>query len=147
MSAHAYVFNNALEMIVDSTLDLSSQSYYVALMKTTFTPDVDAQEYWADVSAYELDEVGPYTAGGVPNNTITVVRDDATNKITVTFGTATWPVNVGEELRDAKGAMVYNTSLSGSPLVAYFEFDEVVYVSQNNSFVVTPVFTLSAGEV
>lgn len=145
MSAHTYIYNYALQLFADGTTDLSTNQFKAALMRSTYTPDVDAEEFWSDVYNHEIPASGCYDSGGKFVDSIEIVRDDAINTVSVTFGTLKWPVDAGEELRDIKGALIYNASFTQLPLVAFFEFGTAVYVGQENTFVVSPVITVKSG--
>ena len=74
-----------------SLMDLTSVTVKAALLDDTYTPNIDAHEFFDDVSAYEVSGTG-YTAGGVALSGKSVSQDDTDDEAVfdasdVSFGT------------------------------------------------------------
>jgi hypothetical protein len=61
----AILFNNYKLKLFDSStkINLVGETIKLAAVKSTYTPDIDAHDFWDDVSAEESSGTG-YTAGG-----------------------------------------------------------------------------------
>lgn len=145
MSLNTYVYNIFGEIVADGTNDFTSHVYKLALLDTGYTPNIDSDEYWSDVSGDEVAVVSGYVSGGNTLNDILVTRSDLTNITTVSWDPAQWDIPYGTQLTGAKGAVVYNDSLASKPLLAFFEFASAMTVPQENSFVVTPIIQFKNG--
>lgn len=145
MSLNTYVYNILGEIIGDGTNDFSSHNYKVALLDTGYSPDIDGDEYWGDVSTDEVSAVSGYVSGGGTLQNALITRNDSTNITTVSWDAYQWDIPYGYELTPIKGAVVYNDSLASKPLVAFFEFAVAMTVPQENSFLVTPVIQFNNG--
>lgn len=143
MAAQTYVFNAFLEAQADGTNDFSSHSYKAALMGTGYSPDIDNDEGWADVSADEVGAVSGYSSGGSALSGISITRYDATNRVVVTWTQERWDLPDG--LSDIAGVMVYNDTLAGKTLIAYMKMATAVTVSSGSAFVATPAIYFDNG--
>jgi hypothetical protein len=81
-------YSAAVEAIAKALLDLDGSTIVATLHSSSYTPSVNADDTWSDVSATELSTAGGYTAGGQSLASITVTRSGAV----VTFDAAdvTW---------------------------------------------------------
>jgi hypothetical protein len=143
MAARTWIFNGFPEMEADGTNDFSVHSYYAALMDSGYSPDIDAHEGWGDVSADEVGVVTGYAAGGQALQNITITRYDLTDRTVVTWDQLRWDLPDG--LAGIKGIMVYNSSLAGKNLVAFFETASVIDVAMNSAYVAQPVIWFANG--
>lgn len=73
------VYNGFKKHIMDGSLDLVNDTIKCALMANTYTPDIDADEFWSDVSADEASGTN-YTAGGNALTTKTTTIDDTNDR-------------------------------------------------------------------
>lgn len=99
--------------------DLDNDTIKVALLEN-HTPDIDAHEFWDDVSADEVSGTG-YTAGGVTLGGATVTADNTDDEGVFDATDATWTgLDVGT---DISHAIIYHdtTTASTSRLIAYVE--------------------------
>lgn len=145
MSLNTYIYNILGEIIADGTNDFTSHDYKLALLDIGYSPDIDGDEYWSDVSGDEVSVVSGYVSGGSTLDNVLVTRNDATNITTVSWDRAKWDIPYGAQLSAIKGAVIYNDSLASKPLLAFFEFASAMTVPQENSFVVTPIIQFNNG--
>lgn len=138
----SYIFNKALELIGDNTIDFTWHIIKAALMRTLYTPDIDDDEYWEDVEMFELEPSAIYTEGGVVLNDPVRVRNDSTDQVSITWNTVSWTVGEGQSLSGMKGILLYDSSIPRFPLIAFMEFQEAMSVPEMNSFQVTPVIRI-----
>lgn len=141
MSAKTYVYNKFLELMSENEIDFNWHDIYGLLMTTLYTPDIDYDEYLADVSMFELPPTSVYSAGGVKLTDPVYVRNDTTDTVSLTWNPLRWNVPEGESLSGMKGLLLVDKSIAQSPLLAFLEFADPMTVPQMNSFVVTPVIT------
>jgi hypothetical protein len=143
MAAQTYVFNAFLEAQADGTNQFSSHNYKAALMDSGYTPDIDNDEGWSDVSADEVTVASGYTTGGETMANIAVTRYDATNRTVISWDQVRWDLPDG--LSGIAGVMVYNDSLAGKLLVEYCKMDTAVSVSAGSAFVAAPTVRFNNG--
>ena len=142
MAAQSWVFNQFLEDQATGTNDFSSHSYYAALMGTGYSPDIDNDEEWDDVSANEVTVEDGYTAGGVELSGVTITRSDASNDTTVSWTAPIWTIpDTSDGLSGIKGMMLYNHDTG--TLIAFFEQAAALDVPPENYFTVSPVPSVS----
>lgn len=145
MAAQTYVFNAFLEAQADGTNDFSSHNYKAALMDTGYSPDIDADEGWTDVSADEVGVVSGYTANGETMANVAITRYDATDKTIISWDQVRWDLPDG--LSGIKGIMVYNDSVAGKTLIAFYEQAAAVTVGVGSAFVAAPTVQFNNGGV
>lgn len=124
-------YNGFKAAIQNGGIDLDTDDIKLALVTSTYTPDIDAHTVFSDITN-EVTGTG-YTAGG-QSLTSKVISTDLTNDL-AKFDAAdvTWAAST----ITARGAVLYkNTGVAGtSTLIAYFDFltDQV---SSNGDFTV-----------
>lgn len=103
---------------MNGSIDLDTDTIKVALVTSSYTPDQDAHEDFADVTN-EVTGTG-YTAGGATLANKTVTADNTDNEGVFDADDVTW----SSSTITARGAVVYKST--GTPandlLVAYFDF-------------------------
>jgi hypothetical protein len=121
VSAHFYGTPIKNWMTASADIDFDTDEFKVALVKSGYTPNVDTDDFWNDVSAEEASGTG-YTAGGKKLTSPAVTYDSATNESRWDAADVEWP----ESTITARYAVVYkNTGTSStSPLVLYVDFGE-----------------------
>lgn len=102
-----------------------SASMKCALMHSTYTPAQTGQDFWNDVSAYDVDtvtDVTGYTAGGKTIGTTTMTTTGGSGKV-VKFAAGATTVWTTATLT-ARYAVLYKdtTTASSSPVFAYLDF-------------------------
>ena len=104
---------------MDGTIDLDTNTIKVALVTNAYTPNVDTDIFWDDVSANEASGTG-YTAGGAALAGKTVQTDTGDNEGVFDASDVTWSTSTVT----ARGAVVYMSTgtASTSPLICYFDF-------------------------
>lgn len=127
-SGNVTVFNIAKKKLLDGTLDLDSNTFKVAL--TTTSQSIDATFAgtstdcrYADLTA-ELPTANGYTVGGVTMSGITLTRSSGT--VTFDANDTVWTLTSSVTFRYG---LIYASSVTNSPLVAFFEADTGASVS------------------
>lgn len=112
------VYNGFKKHIMDGTIDLDTDTIKVALVTSSYTPDVDNHVYWSDVTN-EVTGTG-YTAGGATLANPSVTQDNTNDKGVFDADDVTW----SSSTITARGAVLYKDtgSASTSPLICYFDF-------------------------
>lgn len=105
--------------ILNAEVDWDTDTFKVALVTSSYTPDQDAHDYWDDVSSNEASGTG-YTAGGATLGSKTITQDSATNKQTFDAADVSWTTSTVT----ARYAVIYKSTgtPSTSPLVGYVDF-------------------------
>jgi len=122
MATTAKWYGQALLGLVSATaarrFDWANDTFKVALVKSAYTPDQDAHDFWDDVSANEITGTG-YTAGGKELFEKAVSYDAATNTVRLKAKTVEWK----EVTAEYRYAVVYkDTGTAGtSPVVQYLD--------------------------
>lgn len=119
MAAGAFtLYSKSVLALTKGLIDLSADTFIMALINNSYVPAPDTDALWSDVSANELSTASGYTAGGV----MLASETDTLTSATVTF-TATspsWasfsagPFRYGVIARRAGGSLV-----SGDLLLCY----------------------------
>jgi hypothetical protein len=95
-----------------------------ALMKSTYLPDVDADEYWDDISAYEITSGGAtgYTAGGMTLEPLGPTYNTALNETVLDLENPLWEGITAT----ARFLAIYKDTgmASTSPLIGIVDFGE-----------------------
>ena len=115
-------FSAAVEAVTKANLDLDGSTIVATLHGASWTPAVNADDTWSDLSASEFATAGGYTAGGQALTSITVTRAAAVT----TFDAAdvTWSALTMSNVkylvltRRAGGSLV-----AGDLLLAYMELE------------------------
>lgn len=111
------IFNSFKRDTMDGTIDLANDTIKIALVTSSYTPDIDAHEDFADITN-EVSGTG-YTAGG-ETLTTTVSVDDTDNEGVFDANDVTWSAST----ITARGAVIYKDTgtPATSPLVCYIDF-------------------------
>lgn len=113
--------NHIKYLLATKVIDFANDVFKIALMKTGFTFDKDADEKWADVSTDELGNGNGYTTGGATLAGVAVTEDDTDNRTEVTWNNAAWTAR-GGAIGPTPGAIIYDTTAANSPIVGYIDF-------------------------
>lgn len=141
MAASMYWYGKAFANILGGETEAESKGcdfltneMKVALLTSSYTPDQDTHESWADVSAYEASGSG-YTPGGSVLTGKTLTYDPATNEVKLDGADPDWnPSTI-----TARYIVLYNNSPAAAGdkiLLGYMDFGENK-ASDNGSFKVT----------
>ena len=117
---------------MDGSIDLDTNTIKVALVTSSYTPDQDNHEDFADVTN-EVEGTG-YTAGGAALENKAVTKDNENNKSIFDADDVTWP----NSTITARGAVVYKDSgeAATSWLICYLDFGQD-YSSAGGDFKIT----------
>ena len=110
-------YGPAIAKMATKQIDWTNDTIKVALVTSTYTPDQDAHDEWADVSANEVSGTG-YTAGGKVLSGKTLTYDSGTNTWTYDASDALWN-SVSVTFRYA---VIYDDTAAGKPLLGYIDF-------------------------
>lgn len=106
-----------------NSVDFDTDSLKVMLLKSTYTPDFDADDFLNDVRAQEV-SVSGYTAGGATLASVAVSQDSTNDWINVDAADPTWSIPSGATLTCRYGVIykVVGTTDAASPLIALIDF-------------------------
>lgn len=111
-------------------VDLSSDTFKIALMGTGFSFNQDTHGEWSDVSGYEILSSGGYTPGGeVLIIDSAWVQDNANDRGTIFWVDHTF-VPSGGSFASVSAAVIYDSTHSSNLIVGAIEFDEDVSVPE-----------------
>jgi len=129
------IFNKFLDYLADN--DISDDTFKVALVTSSYTPDKDTHEHFDDVTN-EVSGTG-YSAGG---NTVTgtLTLDTANDKLTLEFASTSWT----SATITARGAVYYSSTgtASTSTLIAFNDFGSDVAVTAGTLALAASTVTL-----
>lgn len=110
------IYNTFKEYVGDNTIDMDNDTFKIALMAATYTPDA-THSTWSDVSAYEISGTG-YSAGGATLSGVTWTRTTGTVKFDATD--ASW----SSATFTARYAIIYSDTPTSpaDPLVCMLDF-------------------------
>jgi hypothetical protein len=135
---YGITFLNALKN--DLALDLddtTADRFKVMLVTSSYTPDFGTHDFKADVTN-EVSGTG-YSAGGESLTSVTLTQSGGT--ITFDAADVTW----ASSTITARGAVIYDDSLTDDPLIAYIDFGADKSSSAGDfvlSFNASGIFTL-----
>lgn len=119
MAAGVWVrYSNFVLGMTKKLFDLSSDTFVLTLVTSSYTPVQNTHTLWSDVSANELGTAGGYTAGGIVLGSMTDTLTTAT--VTWTCASPKWttftagPFRYGVLVKRASGSLA-----AGDLLVAY----------------------------
>jgi len=135
---YAITFLNALknDLAVDLD-DTTADRFKVMLVTSSYTPNFGTHDFKADVTN-EVTGTG-YSAGGESLSSVTLTQSGGT--ITFDADDVTWTSST----ITARGAVVYDDSLTNDPLIAYIDFGADKSSSAGDfvlSFNASGIFTL-----
>ena len=123
---YGITFLNALKNTL--ALDLDNDTIKIMLVTSSYTPDFGAHDFKADVT----NEVSGtnYTAGGNTLSSLALTQTGGTIKFDA--ADTSWS---SATITDARGAVIYDDSLTDDPLIAYIDFG-ADYSSTNGTFTI-----------
>ena len=129
------IYNKFLDYLASA--DISDDTFKVALVTSSYTPDKDTHEHFDD-DTNEVSGTG-YSAGG---NTVTgtLTLDTANDKLTLEFASTSWT----SATITARGAVYYSSTgtASTSTLIAYNDFGSDVAVTSGTLALAASTVTL-----
>lgn len=128
-------YNNYFEELGKGGVNYTSDSFKLALMTTSYTPDVDVDAFRADLTG-EASGTN-YTAGGQAVVNVTLTQDNTNDRAVVDFDTLVF-TNV--TLSNIDGAVLYKDTgnIATDLLICYIDFTEGSQDVVANDFTVTP---------
>jgi len=73
-------YNSFKAKIMDGSIDLDTDTIKMALVTSSYTPNIDSHDFWDDVSANEVGASGTYSAGGATLANKTITQDNTDNE-------------------------------------------------------------------
>lgn len=112
-------YGSLITKAFNKEVDWDTDTIKVALVSSSYTPNQDSDDYWDDVSSYEVSGTG-YTAGGATLGSKTVGYTSGTNVTKFDAADVSWTSST----ITARYAVVYLStgSSSTSVLIAYVDF-------------------------
>jgi len=83
------IYNDFKQQLFLKVHDMDSDTLKLTL-HTSYTPDIDAHQAWADVSATEYSTGDGYTAGGATLASLSVTQDNANDRALFDADNVTW---------------------------------------------------------
>jgi hypothetical protein len=124
------VYNSFKSAIMEGGIDLdtSGDEIKVALVTSSYTPNIDTHEFYDDVTN-EVTGTG-YTAGGAVLGSQAVTTNTTDDEGVFDAADVTWSAST----ITARGAVIYKNTgtASTSPLIAYIDFTEDKVSSSGN---------------
>lgn len=122
------VYNSFKRDIMNGSIDLDTDTIKVALVTSSYTPDIDAHTKFSDVTN-EVSGTG-YSAGGNTLASLAVTADNTDDEGVFDASDTNW----ANSTITARGAVVYKSTgtASTSPLVCYFDFGSDQISSSGN---------------
>ena len=114
------IYNSFKQKIMDGSIDLDTDTIRVALVTSSYTPDQDTHEDYADITN-EVVGTG-YTAEGAALASVTVTKDNTDNEGVFDAADVVWTTST----ITARGAVIYKDSGTAgtSWLICYLDFGE-----------------------
>jgi hypothetical protein len=121
MATTTTFYNSYKKNCLDGTIDLENDTIKVALVTSSYTPDIDSHAFFDDITN-EVSASGTYVAGGIALGTKTTTQDNTDNE--GVFDSADYSLT-GATIT-ARYAIIYKDtgSAATSPLIAYIDFGE-----------------------
>lgn len=112
------IYNSFKRDIMNGAIDLDTDTIKVALVTSSYTPDVDAHDNFDDVTN-EVSGTG-YTAGGATLGSAAVSVDNTDNEGVFDAADTTWSTST----ITARGAVIYKSTgtASTSKVICYIDF-------------------------
>jgi len=114
------IYNNFKEQLMLATMDMDSHSFKIILM-TGYTPDIDADQAYADVSADEYGTGSGYTANDATLDNVSVTQDDANDRALWDADNETWASLGALTPATPSHAVIFNDDHASDALVCYVE--------------------------
>lgn len=107
------LFHATKVKLLTGEIDLDDHDMKVALMASTWEPDLAEHALWADISEHEIAEVNGYAATALMNPTVT----DVAGMAVFTADNPNWMAEGGSIV--CRFAVIYIDSLAGKDLLCY----------------------------
>jgi hypothetical protein len=112
-------YGSLIAKAFNKEVDFDTDTIKVALLTSSYTPNQDTDDYWNDVSSYEVSGTG-YTAGGATLASKTVTYTSGTNVTKFDADDVSWTSST----ITARYAVIYDSTgtASTSALIGYVDF-------------------------
>lgn len=113
------IYNSAKRDLINGTIDLDSNTIKVALVTSSYSPDIDAHDNYDDLTN-EVANGNGYTTGGETLANASVTADNTNDRAVFDAEDVTWSTAT----ITARGAVIYKDTgtPSTSRLIAYIDF-------------------------
>ena len=128
---------NATDLLAANT-----SNFRLALVTSSYTPNLSTDELWSSVSAFEIAGGTGYTTGGAPLTGVTLTQSGGV--VTFTSAAYVWTASGGGIAAWRRSVLYYLGTLNSklNPLVAYFLGDgtniDVPTTTAGNTLTYTP---------
>lgn len=121
MATTTTFYNSYKKNCLDGTIDLVNDTIKVALVTSSYTPNIDSHAFFSDITN-EVSASGTYVAGGIALGTKTTTQDNTDNE--GVFDAADFSAT--STTITARYAIIYKDtgSAATSPLICYVDFGE-----------------------
>ena len=116
------IYNNFKETVMEEMFNLANGADTVQLsLHTGYSPDIDAHDQWADVSATEYGTGTNYSSGGATLASQDVTQDDANDRGVFDADDGTWS-SLGPlaGLATPSHAILWDDTAAGDELICYW---------------------------
>lgn len=130
MAVTVTFYNSYKKKLMDgSNIDLDTDTIKISAHTDSETPDIDADDFWDDVSATEISATG-YTSGGATLANPAVTADNTDNEGVFDADNVTWTLTTSVSVRYF---IIYKDTGtdSTSPLIGYIDAGETLGVSNS----------------
>lgn len=113
------IYNSCIDDMAKGAIDFDTDTFKAMLVTSTYTPNKDTDTKRSNVTN-EVSGTG-YTAGGAAS-AVTVTKDTANDKVTITFAAVSWATAT----ITARAAVIYKSrggASSADELVCYVDFN------------------------
>jgi hypothetical protein len=113
------IYNSCIDDMAKGAIDFDTDTFKAMLVTSTYTPNKDTDTKRSNVTN-EVSGTG-YTAGGA-TSAVTVTKDTANDKVTITFAAVSWATAT----ITARAAVIYKSrggASSADELVCYVDFN------------------------
>lgn len=116
------IYNNFKEQLLNGLFNLANgQDTIKVTLHTSYTPDIDTHDQWADVSGTEYGSGSGYTAGGATLANQATSQDDTNDRGKFDGDDVTWS-SLGALSPATPGhAIMWDDTAAGDELIAYWE--------------------------
>lgn len=132
------IYNSAVDDMARGAIDFDTDTFKVLLVTSSYTPNKDTHDRRDDVTN-QVTGTG-YTAGGA-TCTVTVVKDTANDKVTISLGAVSW----SSSTITARAAVYYKArggASSDDELVAYNDFGSDISTTGGTFAIAASTITL-----
>ncbi|MHA2264513.1 MAG: hypothetical protein ACXAEN_19130 [Candidatus Thorarchaeota archaeon] len=124
--------NHAKELTLLGDVEYDAHNFRIILMGSGYTPSVDGNNGYADISAQEIVTSG-YTATGILLTALTVTQDDTNDRAKWDAADVTWTSLGTTTINDA---VIYNDTITAAPADPLICSIEITTNSNGNDYTI-----------